>query len=96
MAALSPADQQLAEAEFNRLFEECKREGRPLTLHKIRSLMGNAIFTVKYARTGKVLSWMGNYWKCRKRWEQLQKNQQREQFKTKPISQRSKVLRTGW
>lgn len=96
LAALSPSDQQLTEAEFKRLFEECKREGRPLTPHKIRSLMANAIFIVKYARTGKVLGWMGNYWKRRKQWKHLRENQQVEQSRAKLIRQRSKVLDTGW
>jgi hypothetical protein len=95
MAALSPSDQVLVRGELNRLIEDCKREGRPLTPLKIRSLTANAIFIVKYVRTGKVLGWMGNYRKRRKQWERFQENQQAEQSGAKLNRQRFKVLDIG-
>jgi hypothetical protein len=95
MAALSPSDQVLVRAELNRLIEDCKRDGRPLAPLKIRSLTANAIFIVKYARSGKVLGWMGNYWKRRKQWERFQEIQHAEQSRVRPFRGRSKVLDIG-
>jgi hypothetical protein len=95
MAALSPAERQLAQQELNRLVARCKAEGRPLTQQKIASLTANAIFIVRHVRTGRVLGWMGNYWKRLKRRKRLQERRQLDEFKAKPIWQRCKLLHIG-
>jgi hypothetical protein len=88
MVTLPRSQQLLVQAEYGRLVNQARRKRGPLTRQKLASLMGNAIFIVKYARTGKVLGWMGNYWKRRKRWNALQKRRQLEEFKTRPVWQR--------
>ena len=95
MAGLSRQEQCQVEVELNRLVERCRSQARPLTQQKIASLMGNAIFIVRYVRTGKARSWRGNYWKRRRLWERVQQRRNLEQFKAKPIWQRRKFLDIG-
>lgn len=92
MVTLPPSQQQLVWAEYDRLIAKCRRERRPLTQQKLASLKGNAVFTVLYARTGKVPSWTGNYGKRFRRWRRLQEQRQAGQFRAKPIWQRRKYL----
>ena len=89
---LSPSESLMFQMELNRLYERCRQEGRPLTQQKIASLKGNAVFIVRYVRTGRALSRTGNYWKRRKLWERLQKGRQLEEFKAKPIEERHRFL----
>ena len=95
MATLPRLQQLLVQAEFGRLVNQARRQRGRLTRQKLASLMGNAVFIVKYARTGKVLSWMGNYWKRRKRWASMENRRQLEQFKVRPTWQRRKCLDIG-
>jgi hypothetical protein len=82
--------------EYKRLIVKATRGGsRQLTRQKRASLLGNAIFVVKYVRTGKVLGWMGNYWKRLKRLRLLEQKQQLEELKARPIGQRHKYLDIG-
>ena len=82
--------------EYKRLIVKATRGGsRQLTRQKRASLLGNAIFVVKYVRTGKVLGWMGNYWKRLKRLRSLEQKRQLEEFKARPIWQRRKYLDIG-
>lgn len=92
MDKLSPWEQSLVWAEYSRLIAMCKGESRPLIQNKLASMKGNAVFTVLYARTGKVRAWTGNYHKRFKHWERLQEQRRTEQFRAKPIWQRHKYL----
>jgi hypothetical protein len=95
MATLARSQQLLVQAEYGRLVNQARRKRGNLTRQKLASLMANAIFIVKYVRTGKVLGWMGNYWKRRKRLRSLEQKQQVEEFKCRPIWQRHKYLDIG-
>ena len=88
LAALSPHERYLARHEFGRLVADCKRRGHTLTPKKRASLMANAIFIVKYVRTGKAASWRGNYWKRVKRLNALDQERQLEDSKARPIGER--------
>ena len=92
LAALSPLQRYQAQTEYNKLIENCKRAGVPISRKKSASLWANAIYIVKYVRTGKMRSWVSNNRKRWKQWERLQEQQKLEEFKGKPLCTRSKVL----
>jgi hypothetical protein len=92
LAALSPFQRYQAQAEYNKLIENCKRGGVPISQKKSASLWANAINIVKNVRTGKMRSWVSNNRKRKKQWERLQEQQKLEEFRAKPLCTRSKVL----
>lgn len=92
LAVLPPSQQDGAQFELNKLIQKCKLQGIPLTQKKIASLWGNAIYIVKYVRTGKMRSWVSHSRKRRKQWQRLQEKQKAEEFKAQPLSRRCKVL----
>jgi hypothetical protein len=94
LAALSPLQRYQAQIEYNKLIESCKRDGIPITQKKSASLWANAIHIVKNVHTGRMRSWVWNDRKRWKQWERLQEKQKAEEFKSRPLSQRRKVL--GW
>lgn len=95
LLALPPFQREKAESEHNRLVAECKRQGILVTKEKNASLWANAIFIVKYVRTGKMRSWVSNSKKRLKQWQRLQEKQRAEEFKALPLSRRCKVLPCG-
>jgi hypothetical protein len=92
LAALSPLERYQAQTEYNKLIENCMHGGVPISQKKSASLWANAIFIVKNVRTGKMRSWVSNNRKRWKQWERLQEQQKLEEFKSKPLCTRSKVL----
>jgi len=92
MDVLSPSEGYMVQVELSRLYEQCRKEGRPLTQQKIASLKANAIFIVRYVRSGRARSWIGNYWKRRKLWERIQQERHLAQFKARPIEERDRFL----
>lgn len=95
LAALSPHERYLARHEFSRLVDDWKRRGHTLTPKKRASLVANAVFIVKYVRTGKVRAWRGNYHKRLKLWERLQEEQQLKELNSRPIWERHGFTRAS-
>lgn len=87
----------LVQMELKRLVAKWHYEhpGQGMSSSKAASLMANAIFIVRYVRTGKVRSWKGNYWKRRRLWERIHQRRDLERFQAKPIWERRKYLNIG-
>jgi hypothetical protein len=62
LAVLSASQRYRVRTEYSKLIERCKREGVPITNKKSASLLANAIHIVKNVRTGKMRSWVWEYW----------------------------------
>jgi hypothetical protein len=96
IVTMTARDQYQVQAEFGRLVADWTYRGFPLTPQKAASLKANAIFIVKYVRTGKAASWRGNYWKRWKQLTRLAQQRQLEEFKARPIGERHKLPEDTW